>query len=107
MKGEEEHTMLKENLWGVFALAQANDKDALTGIDLLVHNLENQDGPVFYEGASQLDYPVLAAAWEMLSGEEKAGEKNEARALLLARYDRLTAAWREQDREAFEAALAR
>lgn len=98
--------MLKNYLYEMFALAQANDKDALTGIDLLVHNLENPEGPIFYEGAPDLDYPAMASAWETLEPKDKTDAKNEARTAIMEHYDALTAAWREQDRHAFEAALA-
>ena len=97
--------MLKNHLWEVYELAQANDRPVDIGLDLLVHNLENLDGPVFYPGAPELDYAPLAAKWETMTPEEKAADKNEARAILRDKYDALCAAWREHDREAFEAVV--
>lgn len=95
--------MLKNYLWEIFALAQENDVDADTGVDLLAHNLENMDNATFYNGADELDYPSLIAQWENLTQDEKANAKNEARIAILENYDALTAAWREENRAVFDA----
>jgi len=98
--------MLKDYLWEIFGLADANDKPVDIGIDLLAHNLEHPDGPVFYAGADGLDYATLREQWAMLTEEEKAAAKNEAWEIIRTRDEALCAAFAARDREAFRALLA-
>lgn len=95
---------LKDNLWGIFGVAKANNADLRVAKDMFVSNLEQ--GKDAYPGAANVDWDQARDAWTGLTVEEQTTQKQEVSDLIGEHYKELTAAWNAQDKVAFDAVLA-
>lgn len=101
--------MLKNYLWEIYAIAEANKVDVGVGRDMLAANID-MGGPVegqdWYEGAPNVPYAELHERWAVMSDAERAATKQEVADLIGEHYKALCAAWEAGDRQAFAAVLA-
>lgn len=101
--------MLKNYLWEIYAIAEANKVDVGVGRDMLAANIDKGapiEGQDWYEGAPNVPYPALHEQWAVMSDAERADDKQEVADLIGEHYKALCAAWEAGDRQAFAAVLS-
>ena len=100
---------LKNNLWEIFSVAEANKVDVGVGRDMLLANIDKGapvEGQEWYEGAPNVPYTELQEQWAVMSDAERATAKQEVADLIGEHYKALCAAWEAGNRQAFTAVLA-